>query len=256
MKCPLCGKLFSEEEFLHSGGVCPACGFHLRLSVEQRISLTCDRWNSLSPELEYLKDPLEFKDRYHYEERVERERRKTGRESAIELGRCWAGDVDFMMGIFDFDFMGGTMGIVVGERIRYLFESAMREKKAVVIFFSSGGARMQEGLFSLMQMAKVTVVVDEFKSRCRKPFISVITHPTTGGVLASIVYQADIVIAEPGADVGFTGKRVIRKLYRRRIPSDFQKAERTLALGYLDDVVDRRELKDYLVKVVEFLSDG
>ncbi len=256
VECPRCKASIEEGVLTEGCGVCSECGYHFKLSTVERINCFCSDWREVEVDLSVLKsDPLNFHDKFSYSERLNRAREKSGLESALTVGMCRLSEnLEVAMGVFDFDFLGGTMGIVVGEKIRALFDTAAEKGLPVVIFFSSGGARMQEGLFALMQMPKVTVVAEEFKAT-GLPFVSVLTHPTTGGVLASIAYRGDVVIAEPGADVGFTGKRIIRTLTGLEIPGEFQKAERVRELGYLDDVVDRREMRNYLVKLLEYLLD-
>ncbi len=253
-ECPVCSTAISESEWMDNCGVCPNCGHHFSLSFAERRNCFCEKWEEINLGDNHLVvDPLDFKDKYPYKERLEKIRNKTGLMSAINCGICQlSNELLVAMGIFNFEFLGGTMGIVVGEKLRELFRVAVTKRIPVVIFFSSGGARMQEGLFSLMQMAKVTVIAEDFK-KTGLPFISVITHPTTGGVLASIAYRGDIVIAEPGADIGFTGKRVIKTLLGYEIPEEFQKSEHTLWLGFVDKVVDRRNLKEFIIKLLNYL---
>ena len=250
--CPSCGATIDDDLFRENFGVCPKCGYHFQIAARERKNFFCDKWEKIPLENNVLEDPLLFIDRIPYRVRVDKIRKKLSYESAIIIGKCWVKDLIVTAGFFDFDFLGGTMGVLVGERLRKLFDFAAENKLPVIIFFASGGARMQEGLFSLLQMAKVTVASSEFK-KTSLPYISVVTHPTTGGVMASIAYQGDVVIAEPGADVGFTGKRVIRSLYGGKIPQGFQKAEVALQKGYIDAVVDRRELKNYITQIFSYL---
>ena len=199
-------------------------------------------------------DPLEFVDSKPYPARLKQAREVSGLPEAIINGRGTVGDHPVVAGAMDMNFIGGSMGSAVGEKVTRLIERAMSEHCAVVIFSASGGARMQEGTLSLMQMAKISAALAAL-DEARLPFISVLTDPTTGGVTASFAMLGDVIIAEPKALIGFAGPRVIEQTIRQKLPKDFQKSEFLLDHGMIDAIVDRRELKDYIVKVLNFMMN-
>ncbi len=200
-------------------------------------------------------DPLKFEDASPYPERIQRARRNTGAKEAIETGAARIDGNRVAYGCFIFGFMGGSMGSVVGERIARLFERATSERIPVVLLHASGGARMQEGILSLMQMAKTVSALRRFRE-VRKPYLSVLLHPTTGGVAASTAFLGDVNLVEPNATVGFAGPRVIESTLRTTLPAGFQTAEFLLAHGMVDDVVPRLELKATLTKLIGHLGGG
>jgi len=199
-------------------------------------------------------DPLGFVDSKPYSERLTQARESSGLPEAIINGRGTIGDHPVLAAAMDMSFIGGSMGSAVGEKVTRLIERALKEHSAVIIFSASGGARMQEGTLSLMQMAKISAalaVLDE----ARLPFISVLTDPTTGGVTASFAMLGDVIIAEPKALIGFAGPRVIEQTIRQKLPKDFQRSEFLLDHGMIDDIVDRREMRDYLSKLLNFMMN-
>lgn len=254
MKCPECTNIVYKPEVIKNLKVCPKCNYHYRLSWNEWIALLADdgtfqEFFKMEP-----RDILGFKDVISYGERLTFSKKTTGLEEAVVTGRCKLNGRDCVLGVFDFAFMGGSMGIVVGEKIARAFEYGISEQLPVVIVISSGGARMQEGIFSLMQMAKTVGMVSEFKKRCKKPYISVLSDPTTGGVAASFAFLGDIVIAEPKSLIGFAGPRVIEQTIGQALPPGFQKAEFLLEKGMVDLIVERRELKSKISKFFHLLS--
>jgi acetyl-CoA carboxylase carboxyl transferase subunit beta len=197
-------------------------------------------------------DPLEFTDTKPYTKRLKQAKENSGLPEAIINARGKVGDHLVLAGAMDMAFIGGSMGSAVGEKVTRLIERALREHGAVVIFAASGGARMQEGALSLMQMAKIAAALAELDEACL-PFISVLTDPTTGGVTASFATLGDIIIAEPKALIGFAGPRVIEQTIRQKLPKDFQKSEFLLEHGMVDAIVDRREIRDYIIKLLNFM---
>jgi acetyl-CoA carboxylase carboxyl transferase subunit beta len=248
------------KELVRNTQVCPKCSHHFRLGVDDRIELLVDRetFDEFEADLK-TSDPLSFRDSLRYRDRIKRSQKKTGRMDAIRIGRARIDGIAVMLGVFDFSFMGGSMGMVVGEKLARLTEKAIEEHLPVVIVSASGGARMQEGIFSLMQMAKVTAALGRL-AREKLPYISVLTDPTTGGVAASFAMQGDVHIAEPGALIGFAGPRVIEQTIRKKLPDGFQRAEFLQEHGMVDLVVSRDQLKKTLSQVLMLLtpvsSDG
>ena len=208
-KCKSCSAMVYTEELDKNQRVCPKCGYHFRLSIQDRINLIVDShsFEELDAALK-SQDPLAFKDSFKYKERLKKAQKKTGDNDAVKTGRCRINGRVVMLGVFNFTFMGGSMGTVVGERLTRMIEIAVTESLPVIIVSASGGARMQEGIFSLMQMAKITSALTRLSQKSL-PYISLLTDPTTGGVAASFAMLGDINISEPGALIGFAGPRVI-----------------------------------------------
>jgi len=252
-KCPGCGEIIYSRELEKTKKVCPKCGHHFRLSVDQRLELLCDRqsFEELAVELK-TNDPLSFKDSIRYRERLKRSEKKTGQLDAVRTGRARIDGQRVMLGVFNFAFMGGSMGVVVGEKLTRLIETGIEEKLPVIIVSASGGARMQEGIYSLMQMAKVTAALVAFGKE-NLPYISVLTDPTTGGVAASFAMLGDVIVAEPGALIGFAGPRVIEQTIGSTLPEGFQRSEFLLEHGMVDIIAKREELKSTLSRVLELL---
>lgn len=249
--CPQCGSHNNEEQLQKSYRVCPGCGYHYPLTAEERIWMIAD--NNSFLELDdglMTADPLAFPG---YAEKLAKVREETGLEEAIITGKAEINGEKVIMGVMDRRFLMGSMGSVVGEKIVRIFETACAEKLAVVLFTASGGARMQEGMLSLMQMAKTTAAVARFHQEGLL-YISVVTDPTTGGVTASFATLADIIIAEPGALVCFTGPRVIEQTIHHKIPEGFQRAEFLLEHGMIDQIVHRKDMKQYLSKMIALHS--
>jgi acetyl-CoA carboxylase carboxyl transferase subunit beta len=253
VKCPGCKEIAFRKEVERNLNVCLRCGHHFRLTVEQRLSVTADRgsWRELHAGLTGG-DPLEFRDSKSYPERLAQSRRTSGRGDAIVIGTCRIGKRPAALGVMDFNFMGGSMGVVVGEKLARLFAHGRARRIPVVVFNASGGARMQEGALSLMQMAKVSAAIARLRD-ARIPYISVCCDPTTGGVAASFAMLGDLNLAEPGAVIGFAGRRVIEQTINQRLPEDFQTAEFLLAHGMLDAIVPRNQMRDTLANLLGVL---
>lgn len=254
--CPDCQQLLIPEELAANLQVCPHCGHHFRVGARERQAQLADvgTWDEIAANLRPA-DPLEFYDLRPYPERLEEAAYDTGLTEAILTGTCRIHKMDTVLAVMDFDFMAGSMGSVVGERFWRAAETAIDKRLPMVVVCSSGGARMQEGILSLMQMAKTTCAV-EMMAESQVPLITVLTHPTTGGVLASFATLADIIIAEPGALICFTGPRIIEQTIKEKLPADFGKAEANMAHGQLDMIVPRPELKDRLVQILGMLEGG
>jgi acetyl-CoA carboxylase carboxyl transferase subunit beta len=252
VKCPGCRDIAYRKEVERNLNVCLKCGHHFRLTVEQRLAITADRgsWRELSAGLTGG-DPLEFRDSKTYPERLA-QARAGGRGDAIVTGTCRIGNRPVALGVMDFNFMGGSMGIIVGEKLARLFTHARMRRLPVIVFSASGGARMQEGALSLMQMGKVSAAIARLRD-ARIPYISVCCDPTTGGVAASFAMLGDLNLAEPGALIGFAGRRVIEQTINQRLPDDFQKAEFLLAHGMLDAIVPRNQMRQTLSNLLGIL---
>jgi len=252
VKCPRCDAQIYKKDLETSLHVCPKCGHHLRLTADKRIELLADAGSFT--QITGLKpaDPLGFHDTEPYPRRLSRYQSEAGRPDAIVGGRCTIGGVPGVLLAMDYAFAGGSMGSVVGEEITRGIELAAQEDRAVVIVSVSGGARMQEAALSLMQMAKTTLALDRLWAR-KLPYISILTDPTTGGVTASFAALADVILAEPGALIGFAGPRVIRQTIRQDLPEGFQRSEFLLKHGMVDQVVDRRRLKEAVAMVLKLL---
>jgi len=252
-KCPGCDAALYTRELEESFNVCTHCAHHFRIGARQRLALLYDegKYEELDAEV-VSTDPLEFVDTKPYSERLEQARRKTGLPEAVINARGRLGGHPTLISAMDFQFLGGSMGSAVGEKITRLVERAIEERSAVVIVSQSGGARMQEGTYSLMQMAKISAAL-ALLSEARLPYISVMTDPTTGGVTASFAMLGDLNIAEPKALIGFAGPRVIEQTIRQKLPENFQTAEFLVEHGMLDAVVDRREMRDWLIRALDFM---
>ncbi len=246
VKCPSCQSLMYYKEIENQNYVCPKCGFHLRISVNDRINMLADEGTfvEFDADLEPV-DPLKFVDKKSYKKRVEEGFKKTGRKSSVVSGECEMNSVPVELVVFDFSFMGGSLGSVEGEKIVRAINRAIQKRCGVVIVSASGGARMQESTFSLMQMSKTSAALAKLAKE-RLPYISVLTDPTMGGVSASFAMLGDIIIAEPGALIGFAGQRVIKQTIGSDLPEGFQRAEFLLEKGSIDMVVNRNELKQTL----------
>jgi acetyl-CoA carboxylase carboxyl transferase subunit beta len=243
LKCPGCREIAFRKEVERNLNVCLKCGHHLRLTVEQRLAVTIDRgtWRELFVNLAGG-DPLEFTDTKPYPERLLTAQRAAGRNDAVVTGLGRIEDHPTAIAVMDFNFMGGSMGVVVGAKLARLMDHALRRRLPVVVFSASGGARMQEGVLSLMQMAKVSAAIARLRD-ARIPYISVLCDPTTGGVAASYASLGDVNIAEPGAVIGFAGRRVIEQTTNQQLPEDFQTAEFLLAHGMIDTIVPRAKMR-------------
>jgi len=234
--------------------VCPKCDYHFPISVDERISLICDpgtfkEWGGSLK----AKDPLGFKDSIKYKDRIKKAQKKTGRNDVMVCGDASICGRPVIVGVMNFAFMGGSMGSVVGELIARAAERAAAQRVPLILFSSSGGARMQEGILSLMQMAKTSAAIAKMREQS-VPYISVLTDPTFGGVAASFSMLGDINIAEPGALIGFAGPRVIEQTIKQQLPDGFQRAEFLLEHGMVDMIVDRQSLRDTLGRLVSFFG--
>ncbi|CAA7612480.1 acetyl-CoA carboxylase, beta (carboxyltranferase) subunit [Candidatus Terasakiella magnetica] len=254
-KCPSCGHMIFHRDLEKALNVCQHCGHHMRLTVKKRLGMLFDDGQYQRIELaKFADDPLKFKDQKRYSDRLKDTRTKTGEHDAIVVAHGRMGGMNVVMACFNFDFQGGSMGIAVGEGIVAAAELAVLQDAPLIVVPASGGARMQEGILSLMQMARTTVAVDKVKEK-RLPYIVLLTDPTTGGVSASFAMLGDIAIAEPGAVIGFAGARVIESTIREKLPEGFQKAEYLLEHGMIDMVVPRRDLRATMVKILSLLRN-
>ena len=233
--------------------VCPKCGHHFRLTVGQRLAISVDRgsWREVMAELA-IGDPLGFVDSRPYPARMEQARTRSGRNDAVVVGIGKIENRPVAVGVMDFEFMGGSMGVVVGEKLARLFDLACERRLPVIVFAASGGARMQEGALSLMQMAKVSAAIARLRD-ARLPYISVLCDPTTGGVAASFAMLGDLNISEPGALIGFAGRRVTEQTANQQLPDDFQRSEFMLAHGMLDAIVPRHQMRFTLARILAML---
>jgi len=254
-KCPKCDQVLYNEELAESLMVCPKCGYHMRMSARSRLKAFLDRkgpheeiGSSVLP-----CDPLGFVDSKPYLERLELAKASTGESDAVIVMRGTLVNRPVVACAFDFAFMGGSMGSVVGERFVLGVERALAEHIPFIVFSASGGARMQEGLLSLMQMAKTNAAVARL-AESQIPYVCVLTDPTMGGVSASFAFMADVVIAEPGALIGFAGPRVIEQTVHEKLPEDFQRSEKLLEQGALDMIVDRRNLRSVIMQLLQVLG--
>lgn len=248
-KCPRCSNLIYRKELERNLRVCPKCSYHHRLSAEERLAITLDEGTFVEFDADLTSaDPLAFVD---YPQKLDEARRKTGRPEAVLWGEGAIDGWQTVSAALDFHFMGGSMGSAVGEKITRAAEHARDRAVPLVIFSASGGARMQEGALSLMQLAKTASAVGRLRD-AGIPYVSVMCDPTTGGVTASFAFLGDIIIAEPGALIGFAGRRVIEQTIRRKLPDDFQTAEFCLQRGLIDMVVPRPELRRTLAALLAF----
>lgn len=247
-KCPACKHMIYQKD-LGVAKICPACSYNFRISAKERLAITVDEgsFEELFTGLQ-TQDPLKFPG---YQDKLAKIREKIGLDEAVLTGKALIKGQKVALAIMDSNFIMASMGTVVGEKITRLFELAIGEKLPVVIFTASGGARMQEGIMSLMQMAKISAAVKRH-SEAGLFYLTILTDPTTGGVTASFAMEGDIIIAEPQALVGFAGRRVIETTVRENLPEDFQKAEFLLEHGFVDAIVKRTEMPDVIAKLVAF----
>ena len=251
--CPKCKSHFEKARWKKNGSICPKCNYHGRLSARERISQIADEgsFKELFRAVSYS-DHLEFRDATgSYSDKVEAAIAKTGETESIVMGTCELDSHPVMLGVMDFAFMGGSLGTGTGERIVRACEQAIAERRPLVLFSASGGARMHEGILSLMQMAKTSAAIGRLKE-AGLPYISVLTDPTTGGVSASYAMLGDINITEPKALIGFAGRRVIENTIRQKLPDDFQSAEYLEKHGFIDRIVQRGELKKFISKMLNY----
>jgi len=254
IKCKSCHSTMYYKEVENQNYVCPKCGYHIRIGVKERIALLADEGTFVEHDasLEPV-DPLNFVDKKPYKKRIEEGFAKTGRKSSVVAGSCKMNGVSAQVVIFDFAFMGGSLGSVEGEKIVRAVSRAIENKEGLVILSASGGARMQESTFSLLQMSKTSAALAKLANN-NLPYISVLTDPTMGGVSASFATLGDIIIAEPGALIGFAGQRVIEQTIGSALPDGFQRAEFLLEKGAVDMIVNRNELKKTLSDLFTLLK--
>ncbi len=250
-KCDGCGHIDLREKFEKALNVCPECGRHRRFSAEEYIELLTDAgtWRELWASLRSI-DPLKFE---HYADRLAVARKKAGDSDAIYVGSGRLAGLAYHLGVMNFRFMGGSMGSVVGEKIARLARRSLEKKMPLVLVCTSGGARMQEGVLSLMQMAKTSAAIAALQA-ASIPFITILTDPTTGGVSASFAMQGDVILAEPGAVIGFAGQRVIKQTIGQDLPDGFQTAEFLLEHGQIDDVVPRGSLRETTARLLRHMQ--
>jgi acetyl-CoA carboxylase, carboxyl transferase, beta subunit len=254
-KCPGCGHMIFHRDLEKALHVCQHCGHHMRLTVKKRLEILFDDGHYTRIELPRVADdPLRFKDQKRYTDRLKDTRAKTGEQDAIIVAHGKMDGQGVVVAAFNFDFQGGSMGVAVGEGIVAAAELAVLQDAPLIVIPASGGARMQEGILSLMQMARSTVAVDKVKEK-RLPYIVLLTDPTTGGVSASFAMLGDIAIAEPGCVIGFAGARVIENTIREKLPEGFQRAEYLLDHGMIDMVVPRKDLRATLIRTLSLLRN-
>ena len=247
-KCPKCGQIQFSKELEKNLKVCSTCGHHFRLSAAERIAMTLDEGSFVEYDADLIsEDPLSFPG---YKEKLEQQKKASGLKDAIVTGEGTIGGFPVVIGVMSFDFFTGSMGSVVGEKVTRAIERAEEKKLPLVIFSTSSGARMQESILSLMQMAKTSAALARFQNQGGL-YISVMTDPTLGGVSASFASLGDIILAEPGAIIGFAGRRVIEQTIRQQLADNFQTAEFNLKHGQLDKVVHRKDMRTMLIKLLE-----
>lgn len=251
--CPKCGKMLFHKEYEENLNVCPNCQHHFKIAPLKRLELMFDGGVFTLVQLPPVKmDPLNFTDLKKYTDRLKSAQKSTKQEDAIIIAHGTMGGLPTVIGIFNFEFMGGSMGTAVGEGILTAANLAILQEAALILIPSSGGARMQEGMLSLMQMPRSILAVKQMREK-KLPVINLLTNPTTGGVLASFAMVGDVTIAEPDANIGFAGARVIEQTIHEKLPQGFQRSEFLLDHGMLDDVFPRKELRDKLIQVLKLL---
>ena len=253
VKCESCREILYNKELARNFKICTKCGYHFRLSAPERLAMLFDdaRYVEQDGDLRSV-DPLKFRDSKRYRDRLKIAEENVGSSEAIVVGSGTVGGIPVIIAAMEFFFMGGSMGSVVGEKVTRAAERALAERKPLIIVSTSGGARMQEGILSLMQMAKISAALARL-AESRIPFVSVMADPTTGGVTASYAMLGDLNVAEPNALIGFAGPRVIEQTIRQTLPEGFQRSEFLLEHGMLDFIVDRSEMKETLVRCLELL---
>ena len=254
-KCPKCNEVHYRRDLASNLYVCPKCGYHFRMNAHDRITMIVDGdFTEIGANI-LTGDPLGWTDKKTYPVKLAGDKEKSGLSEGVVCGFGQIGGHDAALAVMDFHFRGGTMGTVVGERITLLLEAARERKLPCIIFTASGGARMEEGMLALMQLAKTTGAVSRFIEDGNF-LCAVLTDPTTGGVSASFAFEADVIIAEPKAMIGFAGRRVIEQTIRQKLPDQFQTAEFLLEKGHIDMVVDRHDLKQKLTRILSYVADG
>ncbi|MBS1986093.1 MAG: acetyl-CoA carboxylase carboxyltransferase subunit beta [Bdellovibrionales bacterium] len=254
IRCAECHAILQHTVVETNNHVCTECGYHFRIGARRRLELVCDPGSFVEMDQDLgPKDVLGFFDSKAYAERIASASKKTRLKDAFIGGQALLKNRKVQVGAFEFSYMGGSMGMVVGEKVARLFDRALQTKSPAIIFHASGGARMQEGILSLMQMAKTTAALGKLR-QAGLPYISVLTDPTTGGVAASFAMLGDLNIAEPNSLVGFAGPRVIEQTINQKLPEGFQRAEFLLDHGMIDQIVQRREMRSYLDRVLNYLT--
>ncbi|AGZ81146.1 acetyl-CoA carboxylase, carboxyltransferase subunit beta [Campylobacter fetus] len=252
IKCNSCNSLMYYKEVEACFNVCPKCGYHMRLSANKRVELIADQDSFVEFDSKLRPvDPLKFVDKKSYKKRISESEEKSGKTSSVISGEACIDSIPVQLIVFDFSFMGGSLSSVEGEKITRAVKRAIEKRQALIIISASGGARMQESTFSLMQMSKTSAAL-KLLSDNKLPYISVLTDPTMGGVSASFAWLGDLIIAEPGALIGFAGQRVIEQTIKASLPEGFQRAEFLLEHGLIDAIVPRSEHKKYLADMVRF----
>ena len=254
VKCPECSALMFFKEVENQDNICPKCNFHMRIGAKRRIEILTDKDSFVEFDVELKpNDPLKFVDKISYKKRVEEALKNTGRTSSVVSGEATINSIPVQMVVFDFSFMGGSLGSVEGEKIVRAVNRAIEKHQGVIIVSASGGARMQESTFALMQMAKTSAALKKL-DHAKLPYISVLTDPTMGGVSASFAFLGDIIMAEPGALIGFAGQRVIKQTIGADLPAGFQRAEFLLEKGSIDMVVNRADMKQTLTDLLSMFQ--
>ncbi|WP_197535271.1 acetyl-CoA carboxylase, carboxyltransferase subunit beta [Caldisericum exile] len=254
IRCNGCKKLLYYDELIENNKVCPYCGYHFRLTAKERIDLLIDKgtFEELFANIKSY-DSLNFVDKEPYKTKIEEIDKAHGYSSSVITGAGNINDIKVAIGILSFEYIGGSLGAAMGEKLKRLIYYAIENSLPLVIVSASGGARMQEGIYSLMQMAKVNAAISDYKKK-GKLYISILTNPTYGGTTASFAMLGDIIISEPKAMIGFAGPRVIEQTTKKKLPPTFQTAEFLLEHGFVDMIVERARLKETLAKILEFLK--
>lgn len=255
IKCNKCGEVLYKNELERNYDVCNYCGYHFRIGNTKYINLLTDKdsFDEFNRELRSL-DPLKFRDTERYSDRLKKAVSKTGMNDAVRTGTALIQNMPVVLAVMDFNFIGGSMGSVVGEKIARAIDVALERRQPFIAICASGGARMQEAAYSLMQMAKTTSRLAKL-SKAGLPYISILTHPTTGGVTASFASLGDVILAEPEALIGFAGPRVIKQTIGQDLPEGFQRAEFMQKHGFVDTIVPRSELRNTVIKLLNFFLD-
>jgi len=253
IKCKKCFEIIYRKEVERNLKVCPKCTYHFRITVDERIDSLIEKgtFQEFAGGLESI-DILGFEDTKKYTDRLIESKNKSGKNEAVVTGVGFLSDIEVVLAVFDFSFLGGSMGCVVGEKVTMAIEEAAMRGIPLIIVSASGGARMQEGTLSLMQMAKTCAALNRFQEK-KLPYVSILTDPTTGGVAASFAMLGDIIISEPGALIGFAGPRVIEQTIKQTLPEGFQRAEFLLEHGIIDAIVDRTRLKQTVYEILNYL---
>ena len=254
IKCPECSALMFFKEVEAQNNICPKCNFHMRIGAKRRIEILTDKDTFVEYDVELKpNDPLKFVDKTSYKKRVEEALKNTGRTSSVVSGEAKINEIPVQLVVFDFAYMGGSLGSVEGEKIVRAVNRAIEKQQGVIIISASGGARMQESTFALMQMAKTSAALKKL-DHAKLPYISILTDPTMGGVSASFAFLGDIIMAEPGALIGFAGQRVIKQTIGADLPAGFQRAEFLLEKGSIDMVVNRSDMRQTLTHLLSMFK--